>query len=46
MRKLMNFGLIPVTERLPEDLEKVIVTHVNTDPEPYKEESEDETADD
>lgn len=26
---------IPVTERLPEDLEEVIVTHMNADPESY-----------
>lgn len=32
---MSDFRWIPVTERLPKDLEEVIVTYVNTDPETY-----------
>lgn len=32
---MSDFEWIPVTERLPDDLEEVIVTYVNTDPESY-----------
>lgn len=34
---MSDFGWVPVTERLPEDLEEVIITWVNTNPPSYYE---------